>query len=634
VLYELFTGKTAFTGKGIEELQRQRESHPSTTPATLVPDLGARVERAILRCLEPDSKLRPATALEVSASLPGGDPLGEALAAGETPSPEMVAAAGSNETMRPALAVGLLVTALVSIGIVLWLTPMIHMLGHVMLGHGPEELLVRARDTVRAMGYPAAAADSAASFGYERGYAALVAAPHRRPDRATLIRALASEPAPIYFSYEQSASPLLRESSTMGEDLAYGTAATLGLASLDLDLAGRLRRFAAMPTLPSRPAEQHAVPDWDAAFRAAGLGRNEFTPAPPADAGVGADMSAAWTGRLPVSHTPVRVEASGLNGQITQFEVRFPWSEARRRFSAPPTNQPSTLADFTNVAVEIGVAFVAWLNWKQRRADTRGALRFGVYAATIFIAFSMLNRSPLVPALGIFVLFACIYLAVEPWARRVWPHAMVVWARVLEGRFRDPLVGRDLLVVAACVTLDYALQRTIGWSMGWYLEPSVAVPARFGLTLQNLLGGQAMLATLLGPLVAGVFVGMAWFTVLLVGKIVFRRTWLAAFVFFLLFGIAVGANYVIEQDWLAITQWCFELGFLLFLTVRFGPFAASLFSTLSLLIDHSILTYDFGAWYGQSSLVATVILVAIALYGYYTALGGKPLAWLAAAEPS
>ena len=48
------------------------------------------VERAILRCLEPDPKLRPASALEVAASLPGGDPLAEALAAGETPSPEMV----------------------------------------------------------------------------------------------------------------------------------------------------------------------------------------------------------------------------------------------------------------------------------------------------------------------------------------------------------------------------------------------------------------------------------------------------------------------------------------------------------------------------------------------------------------
>ena len=108
VLYELFTGKPAFPAKDLQDLQRQRESHPSTTPSTLVPDLGPRVERAILRCLEPDPKLRPASALEVSATLPGGDPLAEALAAGETPSPEMVAAAGPTDGLQPRAALALL----------------------------------------------------------------------------------------------------------------------------------------------------------------------------------------------------------------------------------------------------------------------------------------------------------------------------------------------------------------------------------------------------------------------------------------------------------------------------------------------------------------------------------------------
>ena len=42
-----------------------------------------RVERVILRCLESDPQNRSAvSALAVAAALPGGDPLGEALAAG------------------------------------------------------------------------------------------------------------------------------------------------------------------------------------------------------------------------------------------------------------------------------------------------------------------------------------------------------------------------------------------------------------------------------------------------------------------------------------------------------------------------------------------------------------------------
>ena len=229
--------------------------------------------------------------------------------------------------------------------------------------------------------------------------------------------------------------------------------------------------------------------------------------------------------------------------------------------------------------------------------------------------------------------FAMLYLAVEPWSRRLWPHAMVTWARVLAGRIRDPLVGRDVLVVVACVTLDYALQRLIQWAAGWYLEPADLSPS-FGFNLANLLGGRAMAASMLTPFVTGIAVGISWFAVLLFARVVFRRTWLAAVVYLAVWGLAYGAPRAVAGDWADVLQWCLELGFLLFLTLRFGLFAAGVFSTLSLLIDQAVLTHDFGAWYGQSSLVATLVLATVALYGFYTALGGRPLASLAAEQPS
>ena len=42
--------------------------------------------------------------MQVAAALPGGDPLAAALAAGETPSPEMVAAAGQRGGLEPSQA--------------------------------------------------------------------------------------------------------------------------------------------------------------------------------------------------------------------------------------------------------------------------------------------------------------------------------------------------------------------------------------------------------------------------------------------------------------------------------------------------------------------------------------------------
>ena len=99
VLYELFTGQRALDGKNLAELIRRREQTDGiAAPTTIVRDLDPQIERAIMRCLAPDPRHRPGSALAVAASLPGGDPLAAALAAGETPSPEMVAAAGGSRS--------------------------------------------------------------------------------------------------------------------------------------------------------------------------------------------------------------------------------------------------------------------------------------------------------------------------------------------------------------------------------------------------------------------------------------------------------------------------------------------------------------------------------------------------------
>src|ERR1041385_7193842 len=112
VLYELFTGRRAFGASPLLELPRLRETgaQPSS-PASHVKDLDPLVERVILRCLERDPERRPASALEVAAALPGGDPLAAALALGETPSPEMVAAAPKQGILRPSVALACLAAA-------------------------------------------------------------------------------------------------------------------------------------------------------------------------------------------------------------------------------------------------------------------------------------------------------------------------------------------------------------------------------------------------------------------------------------------------------------------------------------------------------------------------------------------
>ena len=96
---------------------RSGASTPKTQPAppsSVTSGIDPVVERVILRCLEKDPKARPASALQVASALPGGDPLAAALAAGETPSPEMVAAAGEEGTLAAGPAWALLGGVVVS----------------------------------------------------------------------------------------------------------------------------------------------------------------------------------------------------------------------------------------------------------------------------------------------------------------------------------------------------------------------------------------------------------------------------------------------------------------------------------------------------------------------------------------
>src|SRR6185436_17086259 len=112
LLYELFTGRRPFDGRTLPELTRQHREETPPDLSGIVEDVDPAVEGVVLRCLEKDPADRPASALAVAAALPGGDPLAAALAAGETPSPEVVAATPTEGSLSPVRALLLLAAAL------------------------------------------------------------------------------------------------------------------------------------------------------------------------------------------------------------------------------------------------------------------------------------------------------------------------------------------------------------------------------------------------------------------------------------------------------------------------------------------------------------------------------------------
>jgi serine/threonine-protein kinase len=173
VLYELFTGKRVFDAKTLGDLVSQHESGAIVPPTQIVKTLDPAIERAILRCLLPDPAARPASALAVSAALPGGDPLAAALAAGETPSPEMVAAAGGEAAaLSSSRSVALVVAAVVLLGLNAALADRTLVLARVPFEKSRAVLIDRAAELRQALGYTTPIQDSASAYYYDETYRA------------------------------------------------------------------------------------------------------------------------------------------------------------------------------------------------------------------------------------------------------------------------------------------------------------------------------------------------------------------------------------------------------------------------------------------------------------------------------
>jgi predicted Ser/Thr protein kinase len=627
VLYELFTGRPAFEARDIQELLRLREAHPVATPSTLIPDLDHRIERAILRCLEPDPQLRPASALTLSASLPGGDPLAEALAAGETPSPEMIAAAGPTEGLQPRVALSLVAGVVVSLTTVLMLTPRTTVLGKVPLKVPPEELSIRARDIARHLGSTDVPTDVVAGFDYDTGYLERAAQAIDESDgdrRQQWNRRLAAAPWPIWFTYVQSPARLTRQQNVFLAALpADGSMLEPGRITTKLDLDGRLLSVERTPTSADLARPAAVEPDWTMLFTAAGLDITRFSRSNAEARLEIADNRLAWTGPyLDANETPIRIEASSFHGAVSSFAVVFPW-KVTSRFTV------GSAGSFFYLLFVVGLGMVGLLHLKQGRGDTRSAWRFGLYAfsvvavALLFVPAPELSLNIYSPV-GAGAIAALMYLAIEPWTRRLWPHAMITWARLLAGRWRDPVVGRDLLVTIACVASNYALQRVVEFAAirAGATPHSVSRPEHFGILVDSLADSRVMAANLVLPFLYGLTVGMGLFLTLFIFNAMVRRTWIAAILTLLVW---FGGNSGVFLHWMDTLQWGLEFGFLLFLTLHYGVFASGLFSCLSMLIDWSMFTSNFGAWYGRPSLAATLILGVLTVLAFRISIGNRPV---------
>src|SRR5580704_6204285 len=531
VMYEMFTGRAPFEASTAAEMLRLRQSSRVTNPSTLVSEIDPAVERTILRCLEADPKLRPQSALAVAASLPGGDPLAAALAAGETPSPEVVAAAGTDDGLRPAIAISALAGTIALFAVLMIFTPRMRTINKISLENPPEALAARARDTVRKLGYTERPADAAYGFFYNDYQDYLE---NKLKSMAEWDRAYATPPSPLTFWYRQS--PRLLESESISRAGRVSQADPFpqnsGEITANFDQEGRLIDFHAIPPELDNSDNSARGADWGLLFAAADLDLSKFQQAAPEWVPLSAsDSRAAWTGTYP-GHPdlPIRIEAAAWHGKPVYFAIIWPWTKPTRLIEETGVRAQKAATIAKNVfLILIGIVAVifARINSKAGRGDHRGAVRLGLFAGFGSLigwllsahhvaskAESSLLGEAIADAVLRAVLLWGLYLALEPWIRRYWPRTLITWTRVLGGRFRDPMVGRDLLfgtlfgVAYAVLILSFNL-----------IDPG---PGR-DLQAPNLMGGRAIVFGIMQHLFATLATSTQFFLMIFLLRVLVRK---------------------------------------------------------------------------------------------------------------
>ncbi len=625
VLYEIFTGRRPFEASSVGEIVRLRDKSTPTAPSQHLKELDPLIERVILRCLEKDPKKRPASA----------------LAAGETPSPEMVAASGETEGLRPVVAWVMLAGIIVSVIAAVLLSAQTKLYRRVPLETPPEALAQRAREILRSAGYSEPPVDTAMGFYEGWEFIAYITGHDRSKTRWDNL-----ETGAFVFWYRGSPRPLVSQNSSPDEPIA-GSVWTedppldvSGMTLVELNPLGRLTRLIEIPPQVEKAPGAASPPDWAPLFSAAGLDPSKWATAPPMwIPPVYSDARAAWTGTLAERpDVPMRIEAAAYRGKPVYFELIGPWTRPQRIQPYLPSAQEKAgtviFAVLFLCVLVVGV-MLAWRNLRLGRGDRRGAFRLATFVFAVWMVAVLLgaHHVPSSDELWLLITFLSLgllisslswvlYIAMEPYVRRRWPATLVSWSRLLAGGFRDPLVGRDVLAGCLLGSFSIALVRVAWFVPSWLGYPPM-LP--YSGPKWEFLGARAILASISSRLLIALFFSLVILFVLFLLRVLLRKQWAAAILSALLltFFVAAGGGTLSSPPTLVSQTITYSLT--VFLLIRFGLLAVVASEAFNDLLSSLPLTAQLSSWYASVSLAGIVLVVAVAFYAFYTSLGGRPV---------
>lgn len=621
VLFELFSGRRAIREGSIDEISRQHEQLPEVSLSSLAPGVDPAIESVIRRCLQSEPDQRPASAEEVGGALPDRDPIEAALAAGMTPSPSDVAEAGSSGELTRRTAWALLGMTVFLIACVAALSQRTMVFNRMEMALEPEILRHQAREIAAVVPHISPVVGHAEFFHSER-------------ERIYSSVPLTEPPHSLLFVYRESPRSLRSRNFVARVTWEEPAHTVSGMRGVILDGAGRLIELIAVPPQISEIGASGTEWQWDELLAKTGADAASLRPAEPGWAApVDSDRKWAWEGRYPNGGPEIRIEAASYRGQPVWLSVIFPWTEPER-MREEPRGAMSTLTLSVNVAVGVLLVVLAaglvFRQLRRGRSDLRGAavLAVVVYLTAssslilqadhvpnvfreVFIVYDIFARSLLAAT------FAWLfYVAAEPLVRRRWPEILISWSRLIAGRWRDPMVGRDLLMGAAGGALAMVVWHTGRLAPAWFSLPA---PAALGTALP--FGGNSQTGSILLMAVAEAFfrsIAVAFLLGLLRGLL--RNRAAAAVTAILL----TAATVIYLSPGLMPFRLLFPLvgatiGVLLI--VRFGLIASIAYAYTILIYIQLPTTFNPDAWYFGRALLTLLLPLVIAAIGSIISLG-------------
>ncbi|MCA9065888.1 MAG: serine/threonine protein kinase, partial [Planctomycetaceae bacterium] len=313
VLAEVFLGRSINTTNDPDRLVAQLQSSMDSAVHLDFDEIDPVVKRAVLSCLAREPGDRPASARQLANLLPGADPLEATIAAGMTPSPELVANATDRDLLQFPVAIAMLILTCALLALSAYATQK----RMKMLETPPEALSARCVQIVETLGYSDLPENSVrgAEFNSE------IQKELRESVRDEQWLAQQRRPKFRFWSRWTDGVFLVDEFHT-----AYRITETTPIDQQETEIKVVVDEHGSLTELlveGQKPADPSTIPpgyDWDALLDLAGIDQTRVTEiAPVVDPPVFCEQRIAW--QVATDKEVLTIQAGAVGGRANYFEM-------------------------------------------------------------------------------------------------------------------------------------------------------------------------------------------------------------------------------------------------------------------------------------------------------------------------